>query len=50
MIWSDIRQAYPQQWLIVEALEANTTPENRRILERLAVIDTCADGNSAMQR
>lgn len=50
MMWSEIRQAYPQQWLIVEALEAHTTPENRRILDRLAVIDACPDGRTAMQR
>lgn len=50
MIWADIRKTYPGQWLIVEALEAHTTPENRRVLDRLAVIDTCTDGNAAMQR
>lgn len=26
MIWSEIRKAYPHQWLIIEALEAHTTP------------------------
>ncbi|MCP4405217.1 MAG: hypothetical protein GY801_48935 [bacterium] len=50
MIWSEIREAYPRQWLIVEALEAHTTAENRRMLDRLAVIDTCTDGSAAMQR
>jgi hypothetical protein len=50
MIWSEIRKAYPHQWLIVEALEAHTTAENRRILDRLAVLETCADGSEAMQR
>lgn len=50
MVWSEIREAYPHQWLIVEALEAHTTPENRRMLDRLAVIDTCSDGSAAMQR
>lgn len=50
MIWSEIRKAYPHQWLIIEALEAHTTPENQRILERLAVIETCSEGSEAMQR
>lgn len=50
MIWSEIQHAYPHQWLIVEALAAHTTPEQRRILDRLAVIDTCVDGSAAMQR
>ncbi len=28
MHWSKIRQAYPKQWLVVEALEAHTTKNN----------------------
>lgn len=32
---SEIQHAYPHQWLIVEALSAHTTPEQRRILDRL---------------
>jgi hypothetical protein len=50
MIWSEIRRAYPSQWLIVEALEAHTTPDKRRELDRLAVIETCFDGSEAMKR
>jgi hypothetical protein len=49
MIWSEIRKAYPDQWLIVEALEAHTTSDNKRQLERLAVIERCADGKEAFQ-
>ena len=50
MLWPDIRTAYPSQWLIVEALEAHTTPQQIRLLERLAVIETCTDGSAAMSR
>lgn len=50
MRWSEIRQAYPEQWLIVEALEAHTTPDHQRIPDRLAVLDTCPDGQEAMNR
>ena len=50
MKWPEIRKAYSGQWLVVEALEAHTTPENRRILDRLAVIETCSDGSEAMKR
>ena len=25
MLWADIRQVYPNQWLIIEALEARDT-------------------------
>ena len=27
MIWSEVRQAYPDCWLIIEALEAHTARE-----------------------
>ncbi|EDN69216.1 hypothetical protein BGP_1693 [Beggiatoa sp. PS] len=32
MIWSEVRQAYHNQWLIIEALEAHTTPTPNGIL------------------
>ena len=50
MLWSDIRQNYPSQWLVIEALEAHTTDDNQRLLDRIAIIETCADGRLAMER
>ena len=50
MLWAEIRQAYPNQWLIIAALEAHTTPDKQRHLDCLAVIDTCPDGSAALQR
>ena len=50
MIWSDIRKAYPNQWLVIEAIEAYTSPNNQRQLDKIAVIETCDDGMAAMQR
>jgi hypothetical protein len=50
MHWSEIRIAYPQQWLIIEALEAHTTLDNQRQLDSVAVIESAPDGNTAMQR
>src|SRR5262245_44797237 len=50
MLWAEIRQAYPNQWLIIEALEAHTAPDKQRHLDCLAVIDTCPDGSAALQR
>ena len=50
MLWAEIRQAYPDQWLIIEALEAHTTSDKQRHLDCLAMIDTCFDGSSALQR
>lgn len=50
MQWSDIRTAYPDQWLIVEALEAFTTADQRRHLSSLSVIEQCSDGSNAFSR
>jgi len=50
MLWPEVRKAYPNQWLIIEALEARTMPDNRRWLGRLAVIESCPDGKAALQR
>ncbi len=49
MQWTEVRHAYPDQWLIVEALAAHTTPTKQRQLDRLAVIERCTDGSGAMQ-
>jgi hypothetical protein len=39
MKWFEIRNTYPDQWLVVEALEAHTRADNRRHIERLAVVE-----------
>jgi hypothetical protein len=49
MVWQDIRKHYPQQWLLVEAIQAYSEA-NKRILEHLAVVDTFPDSIAAMQR
>jgi hypothetical protein len=49
MQWSEIRKAYPNEWLVIEALQAHTTPTNQRQLDSIAVVERCVDGNSAMQ-
>jgi hypothetical protein len=48
MQWNNVRQAYPNQWLVIEALEAHTE-NDRRQLDRIAVIEACPDGQAAMQ-
>ena len=47
MTWTEVQQAYPEQWLVIEALDAHSTG-NRRYLDRIAVIETCPDGKAAM--
>jgi hypothetical protein len=49
MIWSEVRSAHPDQWLVIEALEAHTE-DDRRVLDRIAVIEVCADGLATMKR
>ena len=48
MRWSEVRMAYPNQWLIIEALEAHSD-ENHRFLDHIAVIETCVDGATAAE-
>jgi len=48
MDWSDVRTTYPDQWLVIEALQAHTEG-NQRILERIAVVEVCPDSVTAMQ-
>ncbi|MCP4417995.1 MAG: hypothetical protein GY805_15340 [Chloroflexi bacterium] len=48
MKWKDIRKQYPSSWLLIEAIEAHTTSEKRRIVDSLAVIDQFGDFYVAM--
>ena len=49
MQWPEIRQYYPHQWLLVEAITAHSV-SGKRILEQLAVVDTFPDSVTAMKR
>jgi hypothetical protein len=49
MQWQEIRQHYPYQWLLVEAITAHSAA-GKRILEQLAVVDTFPDSVTAIQR
>ncbi len=49
MFWTDIRKAHPGQWVVIEAIDADTTADNQRLLKDISVIDTCPDGSSAMR-
>jgi hypothetical protein len=49
MRWPDVREVYPDQWLVIEALEAHSA-ENRRVFDRIAVVEVCADGPTTMKR
>lgn len=48
MRWPDVQAAYPNQWLVIEALEAHSEGD-RRILDHIAVVEVCPDSVTAMQ-
>lgn len=47
MKWKEIRNHYPSQWLLVEALEAHSE-EDKRVLDEIAVVDIFPDSKEAM--
>jgi hypothetical protein len=49
MLWQEVRERFPHQWLLVEAIRARTEGD-RRLLEDVAVIDRCPDGWTALER
>lgn len=49
MLWNEVRAVHPDQWLVIEALEAHSA-NDQRVFDRVAVADLCADGRAAMKR
>jgi len=49
MRWDEIRQQYPDQWLIIDALEAHTRGDRRK-LDQMTVVEVCPDGAAAYRR
>lgn len=47
MEWQQIRERYPAQWLVVEAIVAHTEA-NRRIVNQMAVVDSFPNSRSAL--
>jgi len=47
MRWAEVREVYPGQWLVIEALESRTEGD-RHIVGDIAVIERCADGEAAL--
>jgi hypothetical protein len=48
MQWKEIRNHYPNQWLLIEAIKARTESD-KRILDDIAVINTFSDAAPAMK-
>ena len=49
MHWQEIRDRYPEQWVLVEALDGRTEGE-KRIVEDLSLIDTFPDSMEGFER
>jgi hypothetical protein len=48
MTWQAIRELYPEQWLLLEVLEAESKDEVRH-LKNLAVLEKYADSMTALR-
>lgn len=48
MQWEEIRERYPRQWLLVEAVAAHSE-ERQRILDDIEVVATFPDSIAAMK-
>ncbi len=48
MNWQKIREHYPRQWLLVEAIKARSE-KGKRLLDQISVIDTFPDSITAMK-
>lgn len=45
MIWEEVKKTYPNQWVIIEAIEARTEG-NKRIMKQMTVVNTFKDDNN----
>lgn len=48
MQWTEIRDRYPQQWLLLEAIQAHSEA-SKRIVEQLSVVGSFPDSTTALQ-
>jgi hypothetical protein len=48
MRWDEIRERYPNTWLVIEALQARSE-QNQRLVDRMEVVELCPDGAGAFR-
>lgn len=48
MQWTEIRDRYPQQWLLLEAIQAHSQA-SKRVLEHLSVVSSFSDSTTALR-
>lgn len=49
MKWEDVRQAFPNEWMLIEAVEAFTNEEHERILVDITPLEKFSDSPKAMR-
>jgi histidinol dehydrogenase len=48
MNWKDVKEKYPNQWILFEALEAESK-DGYRIVDEISIIDVFQEGNKALK-
>jgi hypothetical protein len=48
MTWQEVRQRYPNEWLLIEATRARSA-EGKRIIEAIAVLEVLPDARAAWE-
>lgn len=49
MKWEDVRQVFPNQWVLIEVIHAFTNENSERILEEVAVLKKFTNSIDAMK-
>lgn len=49
MKWEDIRQAFPEQWVLIEAVQAHTDDKSERVLEEITLLKRFSTSPDAMK-
>jgi hypothetical protein len=49
MKWEEVCKAFPDQWVLIEALQAYTNDESERILEEVAPLNKFSKSPEAMR-
>ncbi|TRM10877.1 hypothetical protein FH966_03615 [Lentibacillus cibarius] len=49
MKWEDVRQAFPEQWVLIEAVQAHTDDKSERVLEEISLLKNFSKYSDAMK-
>ena len=50
MKWEDVCQAFPNQWVLIEAVQAYTNGKSERVLEEVAPLKKFSNSPEAMRK